>query len=334
MENYKVREIARAKRSFKIIKIMNMDLLQKEAQVILNSVGSNAGYGGNIAKYVLNACGKEIETATQKAAQDKYGQISIPEGEFVDTEAFGSEKHSYVVHAVSPYFNNYPNEATAQEKLTKLIYDVLEYCGKKGIVRLAMPPVSSGICGFPTKVCCKAFFEAIMSYLEKCNMQTSFIDIAICIIEKEKTEEFQKQWNEVFEERYPGGEHKEDSDEESEKSDDDDDDDNDSDEEKKGTGISRRFAKPNAIKEGSKLNSKLQKMQIDDSSSSDEDDYKKSKKPSFKGVQKSSKLKPNLSDSSSDDEDIKKVSKKSAKMKFSVKSSAKKLKDLSSSDTD
>ena len=99
------------------------------------------------------------------------------------------------MHCVCPYFPDYPNEEKALVKLEKLIYDIFMFCDSKGIGSIALPPMGSGNCKYPTDVCSQAFFNGIMKYLETKELKTPLKTITICIFEKKKTTEFKQEWD-------------------------------------------------------------------------------------------------------------------------------------------
>ena len=68
-----------------------------------------------------------------------------------------------------------------------LIYDIFIFCDSKGIVSIALPPMGSGICGYPTEVCSRAFFEGMMKYLDEKELKSPMKKITICILEQDKT---------------------------------------------------------------------------------------------------------------------------------------------------
>lgn len=107
------------------------------------------------------------------------------------------------MHCVCPYFNK-DNVGQSLELLRKLIYDIFDFCDSKGIITIALPPMGSGNCGYPTDVCSQAFFNGIMDYLEDKNLKTPMKKITICILEEDKYEKFLEEWEKRSKEKYPG----------------------------------------------------------------------------------------------------------------------------------
>ena len=56
--------------------VMNRDLLNKDSEVIVNSVGPEVEFGGFIAKAILKKWGKTIEKQAKKAAKARYGKVA------------------------------------------------------------------------------------------------------------------------------------------------------------------------------------------------------------------------------------------------------------------
>ena len=167
-----------------MIYVASGDLLNQEVEVIANSIGENvkAGFGGQIGRCIVKACGEDIITEAYDQAVLNFKSGNVPIGKFVSTSAGNSEKHKFILHCVCPNFSDANSEAI----LTQLIQDVFQFCHDNNVESISVPPMSSGVLGFPTKNCAKCFFEGIMNFLESVNMTTCMKKMYIVVYEEDK----------------------------------------------------------------------------------------------------------------------------------------------------
>lgn len=190
------------RKSKRTVYVNNGDLLQEKSEVIVNSIGSNvpSGFGGAIGKCIVKECGEKIIKEATDEAVKKYKKADVPVGEFVVTTACDSKNHKFVLHCVCPSWGS-PN---CEKILKKQIIDILEFWDNNKVESISVPPMSSGILWFPLKNCAKAFFDGIMEFLtEGENVRLTCIKkLNIAIYEKEKTQEFQDIWDQLFKDKY------------------------------------------------------------------------------------------------------------------------------------
>ena len=125
------------------------DLLKEKCECICNSIRSPVrdGFDGEIGGCIVKACGKRIIDECFNEACSNFGNVdgSIPVGKFVSTTACDAEDIKFVIHCVCPAFD----DTNSEETLTELIKDVIEFCDKNKVESISIPPMSSGIHGFP-----------------------------------------------------------------------------------------------------------------------------------------------------------------------------------------
>ena len=90
----------------------------------------------------------------QKSPNDlKYGDIVSSSG--------GSSRFKKVFHVCSPYWND--KDKAVQDwviKILKIIaFDLLKECDKEKVKSIVLPPIATGICEVPNKVCAMALYE-------------------------------------------------------------------------------------------------------------------------------------------------------------------------------
>ena len=157
MENQKLakankkKEVRKARLSKRLVCVTFGDLLQEKCECVCNSIGSpaRAGFGGAIGGRIVKACGKEIIDECHDEACSVFNNTdgSIEIGKFVSTSACNADDIKFVLHCVCPAFDGDKSEKI----LTKLIKEVFEFCDKNKVESISVPPMSSGILGFPLK---------------------------------------------------------------------------------------------------------------------------------------------------------------------------------------
>lgn len=176
------------------------DLLKEEVDVIVNSVGTHLKYGfeGAIGKWIVRKCGKEIISEAILQAQNQFNREELKVGEFVDTTAWGSKSHKFVLHCVCPEWESKNCELV----LKNLIKAIFEFWEKNKVISISVPPMSSGVLRFPLENCAKAFFDGIMEFLEDHDMTIGIKKLNIVVFEAEKARKFQEEWDNLFKNKY------------------------------------------------------------------------------------------------------------------------------------
>jgi O-acetyl-ADP-ribose deacetylase (regulator of RNase III) len=104
----------------------------------------------------------------------EFGPIET--GRVVVTGA-GHLRAGYIVHAIGPRFN----EADTEGKLRTTIVNSLEAADRKGVKRIAFPPMGTGFYGVPLELCSRVMVETIRSYLEG---ETGLEDVVLCVMDQ------------------------------------------------------------------------------------------------------------------------------------------------------
>ena len=196
------KEVLKGRLSKRMVIVVHGNIIDQAAEIIVNSIGNNikSGFGGIIAGHILKGAGNEIIDEAVKEALLVKNKDSLDVGEFISTKSGKSEKQKYFIHCVCPSWGS----AKCEEVLKNLIKDILVFWDKNKIESISFPPMSSGNLGFPTKNCANAFFNGIMEFLDEdgrdCN--TWLKKLNVCIIEKDKHQEFQDKWIECFKNKY------------------------------------------------------------------------------------------------------------------------------------
>jgi len=112
---------------------------------------------------------------------------TLETGEAVVTAA-GKLNSDFIVHAVGPRFQ----EFDAESKLKTTMENALKAAEKKGIRKLAFPPMGAGFYGIALDTCAAVMLESLQTYLSD---TSSLEEIIICVLDNREYDAFKNKWN-------------------------------------------------------------------------------------------------------------------------------------------
>ena len=143
----------------KTLEIIHGDLTAENVDAIVNAANSYLQHGGGVAAAIVRKGGSQI----QKESDDwikEHGMVHH------DHPAYTSAGHlpaKYVIHAVGPVWGDGDEDA----KLAAAVRGSLKQADDLGLSSIALPPISTGIFGFPKDRAARIFRETIQSYFEE-----------------------------------------------------------------------------------------------------------------------------------------------------------------------
>lgn len=146
-------------------------MLSLAVDAIVNAANERLQHGGGIAGQIVRRGGYRIQEESNRLAPVKTGEAVI-------TSA-GELPARFVIHAVGPRSGERDEDA----KLYRAITSSLEIATSKGLKSIAIPAISTGIFGFPTRRCAQIMKRAVHDFLTS---PTSLESITICLLEDEK----------------------------------------------------------------------------------------------------------------------------------------------------
>jgi len=138
----------------RFIRLIRGDITDLEVDAFVFDITEDAklgsGYGGAIAQRGGPQVQKEL---------DAIG--ACPKGSAIVTGA-GDLKASHIIYVNGPKFNEPDTEA----KLRKATRSALAAADRKGVARLAMPPIGTGLYQVPLELCARVMLQEVESHLQ------------------------------------------------------------------------------------------------------------------------------------------------------------------------
>ncbi|XP_040214270.1 LOW QUALITY PROTEIN: protein mono-ADP-ribosyltransferase PARP14-like [Rana temporaria] len=144
------------------------DLCRHNVDVIINAANEDLKHGGGLAKAILDAAGRKVQDDCDRIIR-KDGRLST--GDSVITDA-GKLQCKQIIHTVGPRWGA-TSPSTCERLLRRAITTSLQLASEKSHSSIAIPAVSSGIFGFPLKLCIENIVEAIRDYAEMAEQQST-----------------------------------------------------------------------------------------------------------------------------------------------------------------
>lgn len=184
-----------------ILKIIKDDLTTQNTNIIVNAANNKLLFGGGIADAIFKKAGFSINDEC-KAIMRNRDNKNLDNGEVIPTScgAMQNENLIYVFHAVGPYY--YGGERNERLDLMLTFQSCLNLAESNEFMveSIAIPPISTGLFGYPIKDCAKVFYNCLTEFIKDKSTNASKVclkDIRMCIIDS-KTYEFFKDEFDLF----------------------------------------------------------------------------------------------------------------------------------------
>jgi O-acetyl-ADP-ribose deacetylase (regulator of RNase III) len=154
------------------IEILQGDLTEQKVDAIVNAANSQLMHGGGVAAAIVRRGGPIIQTESD-AWVKKNGAVTHAKPAY--TQA-GDLPCKVVIHAVGPIWGSGDEEA----KLSTAITSSMGLAEQIGLTSIALPPISTGIFGFPKKNAARVFMQTIQEFfLNKPNSLLGLVRLVI-----------------------------------------------------------------------------------------------------------------------------------------------------------
>ncbi|MGE5544706.1 MAG: macro domain-containing protein [Bacillota bacterium] len=184
MAELKYRYIAPSGQS---ISLFQGDLTEEDVDAIVNAANERLIHGGGVAGAIVARGGSVIQEESNRLAP-------VPTGEAVITAA-GRLKARWVIHAVGPVYR--AGNPHMDELLKSAVCNSLMLAHRRGLRSIAFPAISSGIFGFPKRLCAANLIEAALSFTNQ-YPDSTLRDIRFTIIDSPTVDIFLQEFKERF----------------------------------------------------------------------------------------------------------------------------------------
>lgn len=157
------------------------DLTRETVEAIVNAANAHLQHGGGLAGAIVRAGGAQIQ-AESNAWVRKHGPV--PHDHPAVTTA-GALPCRLILHAVGPVWGS-GNEV---KKLAAAVRGALETAEDLGLTSLAIPPISTGIFGFPKELAAPVFFDEIASFFQS-RVSTRLLLVRLVMIDRQTYDVF------------------------------------------------------------------------------------------------------------------------------------------------
>jgi putative ATPase len=150
------------------------DLTKQSVDAIINAANAYLQHGGGVAAAIVRAGGPEIQTESNAWVRS-HGSITH---DAPAVTGAGALPCKYVIHVVGPIWG----EGDEDSKLSAAICSAMRTADQLGLTSLAIPPISTGIFGFPRQRAARIFFDTILDYFHD-HPTSALNDVRLTIID-------------------------------------------------------------------------------------------------------------------------------------------------------
>jgi len=138
----------------KLVRLIRADITELDVEAFVFDIESDMKLGAGFGSAIQRRGGIVIQKEL-----DRIGRC--PTGEAVVTQA-GILKADYIIHVNGPKFR----EADEEDKLRGAVENALRRADEKGIKRLAIPPIGTGLYQVPMDLCVRVMVDTVARHLE------------------------------------------------------------------------------------------------------------------------------------------------------------------------
>jgi len=171
------------------LEIIQGDLTEQKVDAIVNAANSQLMHSGGVAAAILRKGGEIIQTESD-AWVKAHGEVTHAKPAYTHA---GRLPCKMVIHAVGPMWGSGDEEA----KLTAAIRGSLELAEQLELTSIALPPISTGIFGFPKEKAARVFMQTFQDYFDQ-KPKSSLNIVRMIIIDTATFQIFLNQFQKTF----------------------------------------------------------------------------------------------------------------------------------------
>lgn len=140
------------------LSLVSGDLARECAEVLVNAANEHLQHGGGVAGALRRACGPELQEES-----NRIGWVPTTHVNLTGPGRLERLGVLAIVHAVGPIWNPTLPEVSRM-KLRDTILSALSLVDALGFRSVALPPISSGIFGFPKEVAAEVIVRTCLQF--------------------------------------------------------------------------------------------------------------------------------------------------------------------------
>jgi len=150
-----------------IITLLKEDLTIQETNAIVNAANESLWLGGGVAGAIRMKGGYEIEDECQDIVRIDNKKKPLDNGDVAYTNIgkFKNKNLKYIFHAVGPVYRNGMRNEKAE--LTNCFLNCFKLADQLKLNSIAIPPVSTGIFGYPKIEGAEVFYDCVERYFKE-----------------------------------------------------------------------------------------------------------------------------------------------------------------------
>jgi len=160
----------------RVLELLDGDLTEMDTDAIVNAANAQLILGGGVAGAIKRKGGPEIQAECYKIGGTFVGGAVITTG--------GNLKAKHVIHAVGPR----NGEGNEDQKLKNATLNSLKVADENNLKSISFPAISTGIFGFPIKLCAEIMLKTTIDYLQG---QTGLEKVVFCLFGADSYEVFE-----------------------------------------------------------------------------------------------------------------------------------------------
>ncbi|XP_024071616.2 protein mono-ADP-ribosyltransferase PARP14 [Terrapene carolina triunguis] len=181
-----------------VVAVYKGDLCSHPADVVVNASNEDLKHIGGLAEALLKAAGPELQTECDHIVR-KRGRLQP--GRAVITDA-GNLPCKQVIHAVGPRWRDHEPEKCVR-LLKRAVKESLHLAETYNHHSIAIPAISSGIFGFPLKLCAQSIAKSIKETLEDSPGESCLKEIHLVDFTEKTVQVLTDALKDVFTEKSP-----------------------------------------------------------------------------------------------------------------------------------
>lgn len=138
------------------LELVQGDITLETTDAIVNAANAHLVHGGGVAGAIVQRGGMIIQQESS-AWVKQNGPVSHSKPAVTSA---GNLACRYILHAVGPIWG----EGDEIEKLKQTLTGILDTAESLALSTLAIPPISTGIFGFPIELAAPLFYQAVEDY--------------------------------------------------------------------------------------------------------------------------------------------------------------------------